>query len=262
MRSDRPTAPRGRAHRFRPSLRALLLVVVVALVSGCAVGERPQLAEVRIGVEQPDGSGRNPGSNGDPGGSLAAVVGPEIGVYDSPALTGDPTTLPTALEGSAPRSTVTVAVTGRDGDAVEILTGRLERGWVPAESVDIVAVPVSITVDLDRGVLTLVEEDEETEFPVVTGDGLAASAGSDLFVADLLALPPQVDTPWGSLLYVLAGSTVAQANLLGGDGVLGMYAISDPGEPVPAEGIGLSSEDFAALEAAGIALGTPVRIEP
>lgn len=227
-------------------VRALLVSLVVVLVAAGCVGSRPVLGEPQVRSAAGD-----PTTTED----LVARVPGLVDVFADADLSGTASERASGVDPTTTDRESVVRVIARTNRSVQVVLGDRSTGWVARSAVELLPAEFALVIDLAEGTVTIPEEDAVT-VPARFGAGIADDAGGRIHLADLLQLPAQPPTPWGQVVFVLAGSTLTEENLLAGQAITAI--VEDGGGTLPDGAVALAPADFARLRNLGLPLGTPV----
>ena len=185
-----------------------------------------------------------------------------LAVYDEPR--GSATHDITAIDDRGVRSAL--AIVGRPGEVwTEVqLASRpnFTTGWVLTDSVDLTWTTLRIVIDLDRQLLTLLDDGTEvTHGTVAIGTPDTPTPIGITYVSDILA-STEPDGPYGPFALGLALFSEAMTEYRGGNGQVGIHGTNQAdllGQAV-SRGCVRTHNDLIRNLAGRIPLGTPVEI--
>lgn len=250
--------------RARRATASLLGVVVVVVVTGACVGERPTLAT------EPESTATTTTTTApaEPA-KVAQARADSIDIYPSAGSTSPSQEIRAEEATAAPDIPVVFLVKDESGDRLEVYLPTAppgSTGWIDTADVAVSSVRFRIEVNLGQHRLRVFEDDEEVlDEPARIGTSERPVPGEGYYLKELLQ-PADQDGQYGSYVYGLAGFATSLDDVEAGRGVVGIHGTNDPGslgEDVPDGCIGLANDVIERLvDDLGLPLGTPVSILP
>jgi hypothetical protein len=191
--------------------------------------------------------------------SVAEVMVPRIGIYESPTAPAPLTTLPSRTEHGFPRVLLGVSQQGDRWQVLLPLRPNGAIGWVRAADVDVQQVNYWIRVNTAAHTMTVGNGEQLfTSEPVAVGTGGTPTPQGSFYLTELIK--PISQPYYGPFAYTLSAHSDVLHAFMGGDGTVGIHGTNNPGSIGQAVSHGCirMSNPGISLLARTLPLGTPV----